>query len=168
LTLLAEAATVRPAGRQGRSSTFPDNEEKQPRAEADMKRALLVATLSAVLLAGCDTIRGWFGMPTNERPVVTVRNGQVSVSPEPLTFRQRGAVVIIWELDAESGFRFADRTGISIADPRGEFDDAKAIANGRKFQVRNKNSMKGRYKYTINLQGPTGPISHDPFIVNAE
>ena len=133
-----------------------------------MKRILIAAAVLSLLLAGCDFFKRGTGM-SNEHPVVSVTNGTITVSPDPITFRSRGAVVIVWSLDdSAAAFKFDDARGISVADTKGEFDDQRVIAQGRKFQVRNKNSIAGRYKYTINLRGPNGPVSLDPLIVNAE
>ncbi len=135
-----------------------------------MKRVLLAAALCVLALAGCDTFRGWMGMPTNDKPVVKVINGQISVSPDPLEFaRGRRDVVIIWTLDdSATGFRFADADGIRVEKPQREFDNARVIGNGRQFQVINRNTMPGTYKYTINLIGPNGRVALDPTIVNME
>lgn len=109
-------------------------------------------------------------MPTHDKPVVTVTNGRISVSPDPLEFgRGQRDVVIIWTLDdSAAGFRFADANGINIGNPQREFDNARVIGNGRQFQVLNRNTRPGTYKYTINLVGPNGPVALDPTIVNME
>lgn len=133
-----------------------------------MKRVLFAAALFALALSGCDTMRGWFGMGTNEKPVVTVTNGRIDVSPEPLEFRGRGEVVITWKLDdSAAGFQFTS-DGIRIEDRKGEFVDFRVTPNGKQFQVKNKNTVAGTYKYTIHLRGPNGPVVLDPTIINME
>jgi hypothetical protein len=145
-----------------------------------MKRVLLAAALCALALSACDTLRARLEMPTNEKPVVNVVNGVISVDPDPLRFRRdHGAVVIIWEIAASEQIRFAD-DGITIdgefvdgqlrKGPSDEFVEFKKLGDGRKFQVRNKNSRKGSYKYTVKLLGPGDrPLPpFDPAIVNME
>ena len=146
-----------------------------------MKRILLAVSLCALVLSGCDTMRGWFGMPTNDKPIVSVTNGQVSVSPDPLEFPgDRQAVVIVWSLDeaaVNAGFTFAGaRKGVKIErqvdgipkDIAREFDQDMVIGNGKKYQLRNRNTGAGKYKYSITVVAPGGrelpPL--DPFIVN--
>jgi hypothetical protein len=110
-------------------------------------------------------------MANHDRPVVKVTNGEISVSPDPIEFaRGRRDVVIIWSLDdSAAGFRFEDTGGIRVEDPKREFDGGRVIANGRQFQLINRNTVPGRYKYTINLIAPDGSRrSKDPTIVNQE
>jgi hypothetical protein len=150
-----------------------------------MKRFLLAAALCVLTLSGCDTLRGFFGMPTNENPVVSVTNNQISVSPDPLMFTRPGSVQITWTLDPSAvaaGFRFAgpgrgiriegekinDRP-VDTPESRGQFErqDLPGPA-GDRYRLQFKNNRKGlhEYKYTIILTGPNGEISKDPAIIN--
>lgn len=151
-----------------------------------MKRFLLVAALCVLALSGCDTLRGFFGMPTNENPVVSVTNNQISVSPDPLLFTRPGNVQITWTLDPSAvaaGFRFSDPgRGIRIdgervsgqppvptPESRGQFERAELLGPARdRYRLHFKNNRPGRheYKYTIILIGPNGEISKDPAIIN--
>lgn len=137
-----------------------------------MKRILLAAALCALVLSGCETLCKLCAMPTNDKPVVTVTNGQIAVSPDPIVFeKSRGAVVITWKLDAPEGWRFANpaRGGIRINDNKGQFEAFEVLGGGKHFQVRNKNTVPGRYKYTITLIGPDDKErAHDPVIINME
>lgn len=149
-----------------------------------MKRVLLAAALCALALSGCDTMKGWFGMPSNDKPVVVIENGRVArVNPDPLEFRrEQGTVVITWTLEDAAfaaGFRFAGPgKGVKIdrqeqGPPRDiavEFSDAAVIARGQKFQLKNRNSGKGTFKYSVTVVAPDGRElpPFDPRIVNIE
>lgn len=143
-----------------------------------MKRVLLAAALCAVVLSGCDTLRRWMGMPTNDKPSVTIVNGLPSVDPDPLEFRNhQGNVTIVWHLE-DSTARFVS-DGIRIdgeevpgrpRDPRQtEIVDCRVVGDGRKFQCQNKNSRPGKYKYTIRVRLADGRVvEKDPSIVNMQ
>lgn len=142
-----------------------------------MKRVLVTAALTALALSGCQLLREKLGMPTSERPAVSVVNGQIVVDPEPLTFRphQRN-VTIIWRV--QDPFQFDRDRGITIdgevapgrpPDPRQtEIINCRPGANGKQFMCLNKNAVPGKtYKYTVRLIGPNGSrFERDPFIVN--
>jgi hypothetical protein len=153
-------------------------------AEDRMKRNLFAAALCALALSACDVLRGGLGMPTHERPVVTISNGVISVDPNPLRFaRGHGNVNIIWKVET-AGHRFAAR-GIVIdgevsdgsrdvrpgvpLKPQDEIVDCRPLGNDQ-FQCLNKNRRPGIFKYTIRVIGPDGrelpPL--DPAIINME
>ena len=144
-----------------------------------MKRVLLAAALCALALSGCDTLRERLGMGTNQKPVVSVVNGRISVDPDPLTFtRQHGTVTIIWRLD-DASLTFVPDSGIRIdgevipgrpLDRRQtEVVDCRVVGDGKQFQCLNKNSRKGTYKYTVRIRRADGTvIEQDPSIVNAQ
>jgi hypothetical protein len=138
----------------------------------DLLAALLAIFLAALALIGLFRLRrGTLDMPTNEKPVVNVVNGAVSVDPDPLRFRRdRGAVVIVWEIASSEPWRFVEGKGIDVKDPGGEFEDARVIADGRKFQIKNKNSIRRTYKYAITVRNTaTGQtVTLDPAIINME
>jgi hypothetical protein len=125
-------------------------------------------------------------MATDENPVVNVVNGVASVQPDPLRFRRdRGAVVITWEVAAGSLFRFkriqpgrpggihidseSGRPGRDAAHIDAEFHGGNVIADGRKFQLVNRNSRAGSYKYSVRLIGPGNvELTLDPAIINMD
>lgn len=151
-----------------------------------MRRVVLAAALCALALSGCDSLRALFGMPTNDKPEVSVQAGRISVDPKHLHFRNaHGAVVITWKLDdatARAGFRFPDngividgevtdgsrdvRPGLPLR-PQNEIIECRKL-NDHVFQCKNKNSRVGIYKYTIRLLDSRGtPLEPlDPLIVN--
>jgi hypothetical protein len=151
-----------------------------------MKRLLFAIAIFALAISACDVLRGGLGMPTNDKPVVTVSSsGTITVDPDPLRFERRhGVVVITWELADNSPFRFKGPepgrpAGIHIDREEGkpgrddrhidaEFSGGQVIANGRKFQLTNRVSRGGTYKYSIRLVGPGGEVKLDPAIINIE
>ena len=150
-----------------------------------MKRVLWLAALCVLALSGCDSLRGAFGMPTNDRPVVLLANGQISVDPPTLNFRNsQGAIPVRWKLDAPAGAKFADngivfegevtdgtrevRRNLSLNRQQTEIVDCRIQPGGREFMCLNRNTRPGVYKYTVNLIAPDGtrlpPL--DPMLVN--
>jgi hypothetical protein len=137
----------------------------------------MASAVLALVLSGCRSLPERHAMPTSERPVVSVVNGQIVVDPEPLTFRphQRN-VMIVWRLNDPS-FSFDGARGITID---GEFTPGRPLDTGqtqvvncrpgpdaRQFTCLNKNEQAGKtYKYTVRLVGPNGRVERDPFIVN--
>jgi hypothetical protein len=90
--------------------------------------------------------------------------------PDPITITQKD-VHIQWELDFASwmaGNRFVDTDAITVRDGRGEFDMPEVSSAGRKLKLHDKNSIPGKYKYTIrvtsNVFGVCTPL--DPLIIN--
>jgi hypothetical protein len=96
-------------------------------------------------------------MATNEHPVVSIVNGVASVQPDSLRFRRdQRAVVITWEIAAGSPFRFkrdepgrpggihidgeSGRPGRDAQHIDAEFHGRRVIADGRKFQIINRDS----------------------------
>lgn len=114
-------------------------------------------------------------MAANDKPVVTVKNGQIDVVPEPLKFtREQRNVNIIWRLDTPGFVFVADGIRIDgeqvaggLRRDQNEIVECRVVANGRQFMCLNKNTRPGTYKYTIRLQGPDGRvIERDPTIFN--
>lgn len=125
-------------------------------------------------------------MASDQNPVVNVVSGSASVQPDPLRFRRdQRAVVITWEIAAGSPFRFKRAEpgrpgGIHIDSESGkpgrdaqhidaEFHGGQVIADGRRFQIVNRNSRAGTYKYSVRLVGPGNvELTLDPAIINME
>jgi hypothetical protein len=141
------------------------------------KRLLLVASLAVATLVGCSLIP--FAPPPATLPQVSIVDGHLVVSPEPLNFRVgEGEIVVVWRLPAGSGYSFPPN-GIV---PEGQWiekpvDIAKSRAaaprvlkqydlveqdqmvcppqqGGTEFRCINKRTKKGHFKYTINVVGP--------------
>jgi hypothetical protein len=152
-----------------------------------MKRLLLLATaFSAALLSGCSLLSKVV-LPPPDKPEVLIVDGSVSVLPEPLRFKTRGATVIVWSLP--SGYAFPNNgivvegeivSPLPIDAPRREQQetirvnraqqeivDCKPIANNTKFQCLNKNTRPGEYKYTVRVLENGRPLKPlDPHLYN--
>lgn len=146
-----------------------------------MKRLLLVASLCVLGLSGCAQFNRIFNIASDETPVVLIVNGEVEeVAPDPLRFNKaQGRVVIYWQ--APSGYRFAAKNGIFIdgeliGGPRGKLEPTQneivecgaANAERTEFSCVNRNSRRGIFKYTVNMESNDGkPLKpFDPSIYN--
>lgn len=145
-----------------------------------MKRILL-AVLIGVGLSGCTSFNRYFDLPSNETPVVAVVNGEVkNVTPDPLHFsNDQGRLTIYWQ--AQAGYRFAAKNGISIDGERMDGADGRpnptqneivecrpAREDLTEFSCVNRNSRPGKYKYTVRMETMEGkPLKpFDPTIIN--
>jgi hypothetical protein len=118
-------------------------------------------------------------------PQVSVQNGQIDVSPDPMVFVPGEKGTLTWELPKGAGLRFAAR-GIEIngrisdslrkgcddcvaLEPQTEIIKCAAVGdNGLAFACENLHTKPGLYKYTIRvLRGDSQtPIVRDPTIMN--
>ena len=142
-----------------------------------MKR-LVYALAFAIVGAGCAVK----AQGTNEQPLVTLANGNITVDPPILEFKDRGAKPIRWQLPSDAQYEFPARVGIVIdrevvsetdLNPKGDGPNqqqvirCERVENGRAYQCQNNHSRAGFYKYTITLdQKQGGRVSKDPVIVN--
>ncbi|MFT3817149.1 MAG: hypothetical protein QM750_05895 [Rubrivivax sp.] len=167
------------------------------------KRLPLALIAAAALLGGCAGHHmhhgggpGGPGGPMGPRgeamyanPLVTVKGGVVSISPEPLVFlASEKDVRITWRLGS-AGLSFPDngivvegrvvgdvRRSSAAAAARQELDpkqdqivDCKRGAEGREFSCLNRNTQPGRYKYTIRVLQDGKPLQpFDPEIMNLD
>lgn len=143
-----------------------------------------LAALLSLVLASCSIFER---PPPPSNPVVSVKDGKISVAPDPLRFKVvQGPVDIVWRLAPDSGATFPD-DGITI-DGRLPFPPAEAqrmmgqatkpdprqteIVDCRRrsateFSCRNRNTTPGVYKYTIRVVTKDGKLPpFDPHIVN--
>ena len=78
-----------------------------------------------------------------------------TITPDPPALPVTGKNInIFWELGIWSQFyRFPD-DGVKLKTSSPEFDAPEAQANGKKFKLRDKNSLSGQYTYpyTIKVQ----------------
>jgi hypothetical protein len=151
--------------------------------EAAMKSTVLIAAACAVL-AGCTTappagVRRQQPTTDDYTAYVTVVHGKIFVYPEAIVVRKKN-VKIYWFLDKDLGYQFTT-DGIVIDDPHGhgEFTNCKSaqpgehLDGGYTYRCHDKNDKSHpdnhprTYKYTIKLQGKSGPpIDVDPMVVN--
>ena len=146
-----------------------------------MNKSLPLALVAAAaLLGGCVGHHmhhgGGPGGPMGPRgeamhvnPLVSVKGGVVSVSPDPLVFlKGEKDVRITWRLGAQ-GLSFPEN-GIVIEGPKqDEIVDCKPGEGGRDFSCLNRHSRPGTYKYTIRvLQDGKALKPLDPNIMNLD
>ena len=141
-----------------------------------MKLRLVVAGLSALVLAGC----GWFGGhhrggdcykcgPVDiTKPQVKVVNGKITVDQETLVFGEafrNVPVTITWTLPKDSKLRFP-KDGITFEKSAAEEIVCKA-EGGSTFSCLNRHTKPGRYKYDIRvLDGDKALEPLDPYVAN--
>lgn len=142
-----------------------------------MRKRHFIAVLAAtVVLGGCSWL---FPKAKSEAPEVTVKNGKISVEPEPLRFKVGGPPVdIVWQSDGKT--RFAEngividgeveRIGGPVINPKqDQIIECRALEQGQKFTCKNLRSRKGLFKYTVRLIQDGKPLPpHDPGIMNME
>ena len=144
------------------------------------KRLPLALVAVAALLGGCmghhmhhgggsDGAMGPRGEAMYANPLVSVKVGEIAVSPDPLIFRKdEKNVRITWRLGA-GDLRFPEN-GIVIEGPRqDEIVDCKPGEGGRDFSCLNRNTRPGKYKYTIRvMKGDKALEPRDPNIMNLD
>ena len=126
-----------------------------------MKRIVLIALATAVALAACATLEKP-GLP--RETAVTVDGSYIVVDQEPIVVRGQN-VTIVWRI-ATSGYEFPP-DGVVFRDARDQF--ISCAPKGNIFQCLDRNTEKGRFKYTIKVR-PTGtaraPHPLDPTVMN--
>lgn len=131
------------------------------------KRTILSCVALATALAGCAPGMHLGRGPDPHHPNVSVAaGGHIVVDQEPIIVpKGQRDFMITWRLPEGSGLSFP-RDGIVVVAPPGEFD-CKVVQGGERFTCKNRNSGKGRYKYTIKVLDQGRPLEPlDPFIVN--
>ena len=127
-----------------------------------LRRIAVVAL--ALVLASCAP----FSPPEHGGPRATgvnVVSGHLFVDQEPIIVPRGSSPVLIWRLDADSGYRFPESNAITFQKaPEGEFR-CNTTGNGRQVQC-NDRGTPGEYKYTITVTGSNGTLKLDPFVYN--
>lgn len=99
--------------------------------------------------------------------LVTVKVGAncaVTLSPEALFIRRKGAGAIVWRIDT-AGWSFAERDGIKFKGDAKEFDAGERVAP-RIWKVRNKGEYLGVWRYGVTVvDGKGKPCVVDPEVV---
>jgi outer membrane lipoprotein SlyB len=166
------------------ANSFAFEQEPETSGRIGMKRLLLATALVVLGVAGCQTRDKGSAPPpppSSATPVVNIKDGApASVSPNPLTFSKgQGEVTIVWSIGA-AGYRFAGKNGIYIdgelvggssgklVKEQNEIVKCSANSDRTQYSCLNRNTRKGDYKYTVNLETadgkPTKPL--DPTIAN--
>jgi hypothetical protein len=140
-----------------------------------MKMAVLAPSLFALVACATPTTHPIYPSSNVAHVYVVVSDGKLYAYPEVLVVRNKNTD-IVWKLAAPPEYKFADE-GIVIEDKRGEFDDCKGNARGKKaadgysFTCRDNNKDQGKgpprhYKYTIFVGEGPNRLSLDPWVVN--
>ena len=132
-----------------------------------MKKSVLVATVSALVLTACASNMRVVRTPDPHYPNVTIAGGKyIVVNQEPIVIpNNEKDTWITWQLPVDSTYSFpAD--GIVIANAGDEFK-CNLEADKKRFACKDKNSKSGKYKYTIKVIDGSKPLEPlDPFIMN--
>ncbi len=161
-----------------------------------MKNSTLVVLTAAAVMAGCAQHHRpdhgqRFDSVIHERPLVTVKSGVISVSPEPLVFlKAQRDVRIQWELPR--GLTFPDNGIViegQVMDPtkRGEplspsaqahkvvgpinreqqeIVDCKRGEDRQTFSCLNRHTKPGVFRYTIRAIVDGKVVESDPTLMN--
>lgn len=139
-----------------------------------MKLRLVVASLAALVLAGCGLFGGHRGDCSKcgpvdiTKPQVKVVNGKITVDQETLVFGEalrNVPVTITWTLPKDSNLRFP-RDGITFEKSAAEEIVCRA-EGGYTFSCLNRHTKPGRYKYDIKvLDGDKALEPLDPHVDN--
>lgn len=104
---------------------------------------------------------------TDKDATVTVVNGKISTSPEPIPVK-KNQNRIVWTLEG-AGYTFAGN-GIVIQGGGNEYGNCERKTSGKKEQFickKLKHVDLKKYKYDVNLIDPSGKVvNFDPYIVN--
>lgn len=133
-----------------------------------MKKSVLVAAASALLLAACGSNVQEVKKMDPSNPQVSVVGGKIVVDQDTIRFeKEKQDIKITWHLPKDSKYIFPS-DGIVIKDPGDEFPDCKVEPNekGLKFSCMNKHKKSGTYKYTIKVDGSPAVPPLDPIIAN--
>ena len=131
-----------------------------------MKKRVLLAVVIALGLAGCAKMHGHGSEGPDPRfPQVTVKGGNIVVDQEPILVpKGEKNFRITWQLPRTGGLTFP-RNGIVVEAPEGEF--RCALENERSFACIDRNSIAGRFKYTIRVNQEGRSLEPlDPYIRN--
>src|SRR5712691_5594864 len=129
-----------------------------------MKRTVLIALATAVVLAACAALEEKERRPRETNVTVDEKQAYLVVDQEPIIVRGQD-VTIVWRI-ATSGYEFPP-DGVVFRDARYQF--ISCAPKGNIFQCLDRNTEKGRFKYTIKVR-PTGtaraPHPLDPTVMN--
>ncbi len=154
-----------------------------------MKRALVVAGMLPVLMAGCAIFNPVPRLEVRSNPQVTVRDGRIALNQDVLYFRtDERNVPITWRLPQESKLRFPpngiviegeviDRVlraqggraeAVALNPNQTEIVECRVLKDGLEFTCLNRNTRPGVYKYTLRVRDGDRLIERDPPIINGQ
>ena len=155
-----------------------------------MKKWVIGLAAYAVLLAGCATYKGVPEFEDRTRPQVTIRDGQIAVSPGILFyFQDERNVTVVWQLPKDGRYTFPRENGIviegeiiddvirakekggrdSVALDRSQTEIVECRARSEvEFTCLNRHTRPGVYKYTIRVidRETRKTLERDPAFVN--
>lgn len=128
-----------------------------------MRKVALIAVAAIALAACADPANS---QSTGPRPTRVMVNKQLLwIDQEPIIVRGGKEVAIVWQI-ATKGYEFPD-DGIVFKEGKEQF--VSCAAKGQVFQCLDRNTERGRFKYTIRVvrRGTKeGPEPLDPWVVN--
>lgn len=89
---------------------------------------------------------------------------KASVDSETVQVSRGNSPNITWQM-ISAGYTFPSN-GIVFASGASQFVDCRVEANGRKFSCKDRNTERGKFKYTVNVSGSPAVPPLDPFIAN--
>ena len=95
---------------------------------------------------------------------VTVDNGVITVDRDTLPVNGKNAT-IFWVLQT-NGCTFPENAIVFKTATGGQFFDGQVQANGRKFHLKDKNTVIGDFAYTILVKQGATVLQLDPMIKN--
>ncbi len=141
-----------------------------------MKKTIVVAAVSAALLAGCQGMKFKHGVPDPLMPRVFGQNDAVLVvDQEPIYVVQQDRNTIVWRLDPTGAYMFprdeARRPGIEFVAqgdrPRLDAKCARVEADARAFACTYARAAKGKYFYRITATRDDAKfVTSDPTVMN--
>lgn len=134
-----------------------------------MKKTLLVAAVTGLMLSACASHHGHIGNADPLNTHVSILDGkQIVVSQEPIFFAKgMKDVRVTWHVSPDSKYTFG-KDGIVVADAREEIVDCRAAPDGMSFSCLNRHTKAGKYKYTVKLDGTPAVAPLDPTMVNGD
>lgn len=141
-----------------------------------MKKAILVAAVSAIALAACQSMSFKYGVPDPNMPRVFVQNDAVVVvDQEPIYVVQRDQNTIVWRLDPNGPFVFPrdekQHPGIEFVPfgdrPRLNASCARGKDDPRAYSCTYARAPKGKYFYRITAtKDDERFVASDPTVMN--
>ncbi len=141
-----------------------------------MKRAILVAAVSAIALTACQSMSFKHGMPDPHMPRVFVQNDAVVVvDQEPIYIVQRDQNTIVWRLDPNAPYVFPrdekQHPGIAFVPfgerPRLNANCTRGTDDARTYSCTYARAPKGKYFYRITATRDDAKfVASDPTVMN--
>ncbi|MEP7182531.1 MAG: hypothetical protein ABI886_10110 [Betaproteobacteria bacterium] len=161
LDLARKAAAERPdeAGRAA-DRYHPHLDHRRPQ----LKKLLSLAAVLALAFVPCVDIGAQATSASDHFVNVTVVNGTIVVNPEILPVKGKNPT-IFWVLQT-ADWTFPDDAIVFKTGTDDQFFDGQVQASGRKYHLKDRNTVLRSYDYTIKVQLGTRRLQRDPTIKN--